>query len=197
MRVCNLLVLFLVLSCHPLHAQVISGPIFNPANGHYYYLLDASNWTSAQVQASSLNGNLVTINDAAEQSWVYSTFGTFGGVDRSLWIGFNDVDTEGVFTWVSGESSNYSNWINGEPNNNGNEDYVHMIRAGNQFGHSPGTWNDAPDTTSLLGFEPFNGVVEAIAVPEPGPLTLASCCLCGAVCYVWVKRMKARTLWGN
>jgi len=58
---------------------VISGPIVNPGNGHTYYLLSPDTWTASQAAAVSLGGNLVTINDAAEQTWVFGTFAGFGG----------------------------------------------------------------------------------------------------------------------
>lgn len=140
---------------------VIFGPVINPANGHSYYLLTGSSWHVAQASALLLGGNLVTINDAAEQEWVFSTFGSWGGQDRSLWIGLNDEASEGNFVWVSGEPVTYTLWQPGQPDNNGNEDYAHMIRTGNGFGHPPGTWNDLSDPeTPFTQFDPIQGVVE-------------------------------------
>src|SRR6476619_1362742 len=52
------------------------GPIVNPANGHTYYRLTQSNWSAAESQAISLGGHLATINDAAENDWVATTFGS-------------------------------------------------------------------------------------------------------------------------
>ena len=42
-------------------ASPVVGPITNPANGHDYYLLEASTWTAAEAEAVSLGGHLVTI----------------------------------------------------------------------------------------------------------------------------------------
>ena len=61
----------------------------------------------------------MTINDAAEQAWVFSTFSTAGPNPRAIWIGLNDLGHEGNFTWISGEASSYVNWAPGEPNNAG------------------------------------------------------------------------------
>ncbi|MEO1621780.1 MAG: C-type lectin domain-containing protein, partial [Cyanobacteria bacterium J06632_3] len=97
------------------------------ANQHYYngklYLLsNVGNWEATQAEAASLGGNLVTINDAAEEQWLKSTFG-----NERLWIGLTDKVSEGQFEWISGETSTYRNWLAGEPNNSGgNEDYVEM-----------------------------------------------------------------------
>jgi len=82
---------------------IVSGPIINPANGHFYYLTGPAFWADAEAQAIGLGGHLVTINDAAENAWIYNTFSSFGGVPRELSIGLTDEGHEGVWTWVSGE----------------------------------------------------------------------------------------------
>src|SRR5687768_11887231 len=81
---------------------VLAGPIFNPATGHSYYLLQPSSWTDAEAKAQSLGGHLVTINDAPENDFVWGQFSQFGGVQRSLWIGLNDQASEGTFVWADG-----------------------------------------------------------------------------------------------
>ena len=45
----------------------------------------------------------MTLNDAAEEDWVRTTFGSSG-----LWIGINDADNEGQFVWASGEPLAYA-----------------------------------------------------------------------------------------
>ena len=113
-----------------LHAGILTGPITNPANGHLYYLLTEDTWQNSETQAVSLGGHLATIRDQAEQDWVFSTFGSYGGTNYSLWIGLREVGTEGSYQWVSGDSAGYTNWFPGEPNNGGGgESYVHMLRA--------------------------------------------------------------------
>jgi hypothetical protein len=113
-----------------LGAQVLTDPITNSANGHWYYLLEANYWTNAEAQAVQLGGHLVTINDAAENAWVLNTFGNYGGVPRQLHIGLTDQGHEGVWVWTSGESATYRNWAPGEPNNGQgifpNENYAMM-----------------------------------------------------------------------
>jgi hypothetical protein len=144
---------------------VLAGPILNPANGNYYYLLAESSWQAAQAYARVLSGNLVTINDAAEQDWVFATFGSYGGTDRSLWIGLNDTEAEGQFVWVSGEPVTYTNWLAGEPDNAyGNESYVHMIGAMEGIPDVVGKWNDlASPGSPFHNFDPICGVVEVKA----------------------------------
>ncbi|MEY2805727.1 MAG: hypothetical protein RIR65_144, partial [Planctomycetota bacterium] len=105
----------------------ILGTVVNPANGRIYHLLEGSSWSAAQARAVQLGGNLVTINDQAEQDFLLANLHTFGGVTRDLWTGFNDVAAEGQFTWVSGEASSFTLWDLGEPNNAGaGEDYANL-----------------------------------------------------------------------
>ena len=100
----------------------------------------ATTWEEAQALAQSYGGNLVTINDAAEEAWLKQTFGT-----NEFWIGLTDKNTEGTFKWASGEAVNYANWVPGEPNNGGgNSDYVRM-----NFGNSDSGWGDYNNDQTL------------------------------------------------
>ena len=151
----------------PAIATTIAGPIVNPANGHAYYLLSANLWEASEAEAISLGGHLATINDAAENTWVFSTFGAYGGQDRLFWIGLNDVAAEGTFVWSSGEPVTYTNWYLGEPNDEfGEEDRVTMVP---DTGFA-GTWNDLQNATADDQNRPVLAVAEI--VPEPGTALL-------------------------
>lgn len=129
-------------------AAILEGPISNPANGHSYYLLDPKTWKEAEKEAVSLGGHLVTINDAAEQSWVVETF---GNPQVGIWIGLTDDGTEGTWRWISGQPLIYTNWAPGEPNSNGVENWGHLWPVG--ISDVGGMWNDAPE-------QPMYAVVE-------------------------------------
>ena len=51
---------------------IIAGPFLNPGSGHYYYMLNNTNWTRSEAWARQLGGHLATINDANEQLDNYS-----------------------------------------------------------------------------------------------------------------------------
>ncbi len=150
----------------PATAQItVLDTVVNPANGHTYMLLSEENWTSSEAEAVALGGHLVTINDAAEDSWVYNTFGNWNGSPRSIWIGLNDEAVEGVFVWVSGQTATYSNWAPGQPDNDvgldpNGEQYVHIYGFGATWG--PGQWKDTIDADpGYIGWvAPHHAVVE-------------------------------------
>jgi hypothetical protein len=145
----------------------ISPQIVNPQNGHRYVLLERGTWLNSEQGAILEGGHLVTINDLAEQNWVFQTFGKYGGQSRLLWIGLNDFAREGTFVWSSGQSSEYRRWAPGEPNNSqANEDFVAMYYPGHSSG---GMWNDWGNIeTDPIGL-PMHGVVEI----EPPPSWVA------------------------
>ncbi|MCX6926672.1 MAG: C-type lectin domain-containing protein [Verrucomicrobia bacterium] len=141
---------------------VLAGPFTNTANAHLCYLLTQSTWTDAEAKALTLGGHLVTINDAAENQWVFGTFSALGGVRRLLWIGLTDIRSMGNFQWSSGQPRTYVNWSPVEPNNVGAERYTLMYPAGipaDAFDRYPGTWNNLRDWTSDIGL-PCHGVIE-------------------------------------
>jgi len=147
-------------------ATPISLPVVNPANGHAYQLLSTQTWTASEAEAVLLGGHLATINDSAENDWVFTTFGRFNGTARLLWIGLNDVQTEGQYQWTSGQPLTFTKWDPGEPNNaSAGEDYVAIYYPGFR---NVATWNDWNDRTQDPIGIPFSGVVEF--VPEPAEL---------------------------
>jgi hypothetical protein len=166
---------FLFLLSGSASADILTGPAINPANGHSYYLLTPETWTDSQAEAVSLGGNLVTINDPAENSWVSSTFSTFDGITRALWIGLTDAASEGTFIWASGEPVLYTNWAPGEPNNNGGvENWGEIFYPNDTAGRYP-KWNDSPNAPNVINpaGTPTNGVVEVMTtVPEPNKSVL-------------------------
>ncbi|MEI9962917.1 MAG: kelch repeat-containing protein [Limisphaerales bacterium] len=154
-------------------AAVISGPVQNPNNGHFYYLLGEKTWTASEAEAVALGGHLATVRSQTENDWIYMQFSNFGGVNRGLWIGLNDAAQEGTFVWVSGEPVSYLNWGSGEPvNQNGLDDYVHLFWPGDPRASH---WNDQWDIIgSQSGGIPINGVVE-VSNTNSSPPSFADC----------------------
>jgi hypothetical protein len=145
-------------------AQAVTREVINPANGHTYGVLEPSSWTLADSQATFLGGYLVSVTDAAENTWVWNEFQweTTG----NIWIGLTDRNVEGTFEWTSGEPFVYQYWHWSEPNDlNGVEDY------GCMWGWYGGNWNDFDDMP--YGWGDWYGVVEwsDLHLVKPVPVT--------------------------
>jgi hypothetical protein len=142
--------------------RAILASAINPANAHLYLLFRASSWQGAQARAAAMGGNLVTINDVAENEFVRTTFGRPpSGPARTIWIGLNDAATEGSFRWADNSTSFFRNFPSGRPDDRwGEQDYVDL----DPFS---GHWDDKPNLPGL-----HHGVAEITLPPivgEPVP----------------------------
>jgi hypothetical protein len=142
-------------------------PVQNPSNGHYYQKVDSIgiSWTNAKAAAEALShmglsGHLVTIGDAAENTWIYANLPA--SLNRFWLGGFQDksspayMEPDKGWTWVTGERWAFTAWFPGEPNNfGGNEDFL-------AFDHNMPAWNDILDNWTISsGF-----IVEYEDAPE-------------------------------
>jgi hypothetical protein len=140
----------------------------NPETDHYYALTETGmSWDMLEALAVQTGGHLVSINDAAEEEWLYSTFGS-----TMFWIGLTDYPDEGEFRWTSGEPVTYLKWCPGEPSDTaggaGSEDAVHAIPWAQ-------CWNDEPtwitefwDPEKQENIPSYPGVIEVEALPSAG-----------------------------
>ena len=125
-------------------------------DNHKYYLSDNhQSYTSAKQIATDAGGYLTAIDSAVENSFIRDQMESAGYNWESVWIGFNDEETEGTFKWVNGSKSTYVNWQNGEPNNaGGREDYTELMNNG--------YWNDLPNDHNRRYVVEFSGSISSV-----------------------------------
>lgn len=107
------------------------------------YFLNPQQMSGSQAQAfaQTLGANLVSVQNAAENTCILSSLVSLGYGDGDVvWIGFSDEISEGSFVWYDQSPISYTNWAPGEPNQAGDEDCVQIYPGG----ANPGTWNDLP-----------------------------------------------------
>jgi hypothetical protein len=124
-------------------------------NGNTYELLSQATWTDSEAYAVSVGAHLVAVDNAAENNFLISTWGS----QRTLWLGlFRTGPTPADFAWTNGQAVTFTNWAPGEPNNCcSGEHYAHT--------YTNGQWNDLANVSGYAF--PQYGVVEISAVPEP------------------------------
>lgn len=113
--------------------------------GHIYefYTLPESEWESgpitweqAERRCEWKGGHLAVIESQTENDYLYNMMKEKGY--ENACFGYSDKEKEGVWKWVDGSQSAYTNWHTGEPNNqDGNENYAMFYQK-----FDDGTWND-------------------------------------------------------
>lgn len=144
--------------CQP----VVAGANYIGANGgnYYFYVPGSFTWTAAKTDAISKGGRLVSIINAAENTFL-NNYLTANAISNA-WIGYTDQTTEGNFVSATGVPLSfgnspstsygvYNNWGAGEPNDVGGEDFAIM--------NSGGAWNDLPGS-STSGYFLECGVIQ-------------------------------------
>ncbi|MFZ5476192.1 MAG: MopE-related protein, partial [Myxococcota bacterium] len=103
---------------------------FSEYDGHCYYAVTASTlWPDARASCVAAGGHLATATTDGESDFVY-------GLAGRAYAGACDADVEGTFTWITGETWDYTDWGAGEPNDFTTGEDCFEITGTND------TWND-------------------------------------------------------
>lgn len=107
-------------------------------NGHSYYIYsNADSWEEAKSYCNSLGGHLAVITSKEENDAVYKYLEN-NNIENA-YFGLTDRECEGVWKWIDGTNTVYTNWDKPtEPNaENPDEDYAMFY-----YKYPDGTWND-------------------------------------------------------
>lgn len=136
--------------------------------GHDYYVtnleLEYYDAQQAAVQLGidlGLESYLASVTSQAETDWIQSN------TLDTMWIGLNDLDLDGNWTWDSGEVFDWTDWAPGEPNGNWEDENVAVMNWGvDDDGTTVYGWNDWKDQNR------FALALIEVVVPAPGVLAL-------------------------
>lgn len=138
-------------------------------NGHLYQLVEVEGgqitWTGAKDRAAKTNfsgipGHLATITSGEENLFIMRTW-----EDRIIdkWLGGyqipNSQEPSGGWTWITGESWNYSNWASNEPNQADGEEENALHYKWLGTGARLGQWNDLSESSYEYGNHQMNGYI--------------------------------------
>jgi hypothetical protein len=128
-------------------------------NDNEYLLSAPGSWEDAQAEAESLGGNLVTIEDRAENDWLFNTFVNCRSDLYFAWIGlYQDTsapdysEPNGGWVWSSRSDASYRQWNGPEPNNLGGGEDVTLMYG------TDGDWNDMGPNSQ--GYREIPGIIE-------------------------------------
>ncbi|CAG5896528.1 unnamed protein product [Menidia menidia] len=108
-----------------------------PYNGHCFHLRRTpKTWTDAQNECRKEEGDLVSMRNLEDQSFVISQLG-YASNDE-LWIGLNDRQTEGLFDWSDHSTVSFTSWEFGKPGVSAEGEDCVILRGEN------GNWADSP-----------------------------------------------------
>ena len=93
----------------------------------YYISTNPLPWTQAKTASENAGGNLVSIESAAENDFIFSN------INDIVHIGLTDADTEGNFVWSDGTALTYDNSQSFTPNSPTNN-------FGVMYNWQPGKW---------------------------------------------------------
>ncbi|XP_076004107.1 macrophage mannose receptor 1-like isoform X1 [Genypterus blacodes] len=118
--------------------EVVTGFCSNPwipYNGHCFHLnRTRKTWSDAKLECRKEGGDLVSIRNVEDQSFVISQLGY--AITDELWIGLNDKRTEGLFDWTDHSYVTFTSWTFGEPAVSANQEDCVLMRGEN------GNWAD-------------------------------------------------------
>lgn len=166
-----------VLSALVIASQTVQANlVWHEYNGHRYALTENyATWSEAEAEAVSAGGHLVTINDAAENTWLSETFKDTYTPSHSAdpwwsiaWIGlFQDNDTQ--WKWANGDPLTFTNYYMERWPQGGVHTYLHLNTHPISL-----TWNAnwEADDASTPGNLP-RGIIEVKAIPAPGAALLS------------------------
>ena len=100
------------------------------------------NWLAAQSKCAIWGGDLTSITTERENNFLNTIITSLVG---NCWIGLDDRDVEGTYTWIDGTTVSYTNWTS-TPSNDTNSNCVQINNAGN------GMWESVSCDVTLNAF---------------------------------------------
>ena len=114
-------------------------------NGHCYLLDNAtySNYTEAELYCQKHHAHLAHVNNMLENAFLVAQFPLAdGSKQHRMWIGLNDMQSEGLYEWTDMWPVTFTSWRLNQPDDaRHSEDCVELyVQPSDRL--SSGVWND-------------------------------------------------------
>jgi hypothetical protein len=126
----------------------------------YYYLSDDPvTWAEAKTFAEASGGHLAVITSEDELNVIKAAL---PAVRRTRpWLGATDMEEDGVWQWITGETFDYTRWGEGEPNNyKEQEKYLRFAKSL--------YWADVGDETKAAVLIEYESGLDPLSVDTDG-----------------------------
>lgn len=111
------------------------------ADSTYLFCNQNRTWSVAKGECAQYGYSLVSIEDTAENLWVYNTAMLYSS-SNLWWLGINDVTVEDYWDW-DGAYTDFEMWASGQPNGGTNENCGAMNQFSNEM------WGDTSCSSSI------------------------------------------------
>lgn len=101
----------------------------------YAYCQFERTWMDARIECKKRGGDLVVIEDKAENEALAQRAVALQGQASQWYFGLNDLQQEGAFVWLDGDPVGMTFWLPGEPNGDAEEN-CGVLLVGSK------SWND-------------------------------------------------------
>ena len=143
------------------------------------------NWLDAQSSCAIWGGDLASITTVRENNYLNTLIISSVG---NYWIGLNDRDVEGMYTWIDGATVSYINWAS-TPSDDTNSNCVQINNAGNDIWESVSC--DATLNAFLCKRDESNTIPQGLLY-----LCTLGCISCLLYCLVALRRLRTRVACG-
>ncbi|MFW5798367.1 MAG: C-type lectin domain-containing protein, partial [Planctomycetota bacterium] len=108
--------------------------------GHHYMVFNKNvSWVEARRRCRQMGGYLACVTSREENRFLKRLA---RGV---VWLGATDENEEGVWRWITGEESTFTDWQKGQPDNaNDGEDWLTLNPGRGR--RDQGSWSDSGPT---------------------------------------------------
>ena len=115
----------------------------------FFWSSAENSWDDAEAWCKRQDSHLASVLSPSIREYILNSMKR-KNIEK-LWLGGNDKDYEGIWSWADCSFFGFTSWASGEPNNQGTEHCMEMVKDWTGAGRvqGEGMWNDVDCTHKL------------------------------------------------